>query len=495
MTKDFLKDAIKYLPAQIAPGIVGFIGIPIITRLFVPADYGNYSLVMAAVAILTILSSWLPVSIVRFYPVYERDKNLDIFYRNIINLTFISILVVSLIFLIFLLSIKSHLSSKLCLLMYVGIGVFIVTSLFEVFQEFLRIKRQVGWYSRFAVWRSIGSLGIGLLLIFFLKRGIEGLLWGAILCVVIMLPLLWRKVKKGVFALHVKIDSFSTKEMAKYGYPIVVGNLAAWILSLSDRYILEVFRGAKEVGIYSASYNIADRSIMLLASLFMLASTPILIHIWEKEGKSRSREFLNKITRYYLIVCVPAVVGLSVLSKPIIKIMTGEQYTEGYKIIPFVALGVLFLGLQKRFNDGLLLYKKTNFIAFAVILSGLLNLGLNLLFIPRYGYFAAAITTLISYAFLLFLMIILSRRLFVWQFPFKSLVKVICASTIVGIVVHYVGSSLTSSALMNLIFSVFLGALIYFVLLFLFREFQPKENEAIKQVLKKCLPWWLISGL
>lgn len=475
MTKDFLRDLIKYLPAEIVPGIAGFISIPIITRLFHPANYGNYILVMATVLIMTTLLGWLPMSITRFYPAFERDNKLNIFYRNIITLAFISILVITLPYVLILYLIKNNLSSKLCLLMHVGIGVFIVIALFQVFQSFLRVKRNVNWYSGFAVWRSLGSLGIALLLIFFLKRGVESLLWGKILCLVIIFPLLWRKSGEGATALHFKIDSASTKEMARYSFPLVVGNLAAWILSLSDRYMLEFFRGAQEVGIYSASYNIAEYSVMVIASLFMLASPPILVHIWEKEGKTKSQEFVAEITRYYVILCVPVVIGLSVLRKQIMEIMTGVQYYEGNKIFPFVLTGIFFLGLQRRFHDGLLLFKKTNFIAISIILSGLLNLFLNFLFIPKYGYFAAAITTLISYAFLLALMIIFSRRFFIWKFPFNSLLKVSCASAIMGIVVYYVGNSLTSSVLMNLILSICIGGTLYFLILLLLREFSQEE--------------------
>lgn len=487
MNKSFLKDVLKYLPAQIVPGIVGFISIPIITRLFLPQDYGDYSLVMATVLILITLLGWVPMSIIRFYPAYERDKKLNIFYRNIISLAFISIFAVTLTFVILLSLIESNFSSKLLLLMHVGIGVFIVIALFQVFQSFLMTKRNVNWYSRFAVWRSIGSFGIALLLIFFFKRGIESLLWGTILCLVIIVPLLWKKAVEGATALHFKIDSLSTKEMAKYSFPLVIGNLAAWILSLSDRYILGVYRAAQDVGIYSASYNIADSSIMLIVSLIMLASRPIGMHIWEKEGETKSKEFVCELTRYYLIICIPAVIGLSVLSKPIINIMTGERYFEGYKIIPFVTSGILFLGLQQKFQAGLLYYKKTNFIAFAIVLSGLLNLFLNFLFIPRYGYFAAAITTLISYAFLLFLIIIFSRRFFMWKFPFNSLLKVSCSSTIMAIIVYYVGNSLTSSVLMNLISSICIGMAVYFLILLLLREFSQEEIQMFHLLKRKVL--------
>ena len=106
---------------------------------------------------------------------------------------------------------------------------------------------------------------------------------------------------------------------------------------------------------------------------------------------------------------------------------------------------------------------------------------LNFIYIPKYGYMAAAITTLISYAFLSILMIIFSRRLFVWEFPFKSLIKAGCASAIMGIAIISFGGRLTSSSLINLILSIFFGGILYFALLFLFREFQPKEKEVMKQ--------------
>ena len=488
MTKDFLKDMVKYLPAQIAPAIVGFISIPVITRLFPPADYGNYSLVMATLMIFTTLLSWLLLSITRFYPVYERDKKLDIFYGNIFSLSIISIIAISLASLVLLVFAGTRLSSRLHLLMYLGIGVFIVTGLFEILQNFLRVERKVNWYSGFAVWRSIGTLGIALLMIFLLKRGVESLLLGAIICTAIVLPILWKKAVESAPALRLKIDSALTKEMAKYGFPLVAGNLAAWILTLSDRYILEFCRGSQEVGIYSAGYNISARSLILLVTLFMIASRPISMSIWEKKGETRSKQFISNVTRYYLMACVPAVIGLSVLSKPIMKILTGAQYFEGYRIIPFVAAGALFFGLQQVFHAGFLFHKRTSYITFGIVAAGALNLLLNVLLIPKYGYFAAAVSSLSSHTFLLVLMVALSLRLFIWKFPFVSLVKVACASAIMGIAVYFLHDTLTSSTIINVIISVFIGGLTYLAFLVVFREFRPEEKKAIKQIIKRCMP-------
>jgi len=487
MIRDFVKDLLKYLPAQIAPAIMGLIAIPIITRLFSPEDYGNYVLVMATVSILTTIVGWLSMSIIRFYPACERDGRLPELYGTAVRWLLISVAVLAIIFSGLIFATRAKLGDQLYHLMLIGVLVLVATSIFRVSQQFLRAKRRVGWYGSFSVWQSVARLGIGIALVIALGFGVEGLLWGSVLSVAVALPLLW-KLAIGGFSWSKSVSINLTKEMAKYGFPLVVANLAAWILSLSDRYILEFSRGAHEVGIYSASYAISEKSILLLVSLFMLASGPIGMNIWEKEGEKKSQEFVSKLTRYYLIICLPAVVGLSVLAQPIIDVLTAPEYYQGFRIVPLVALGGFFLGLQQRFQSGLMFYKKTKLVMIGIIASGLLNLGLNFLLVPKYGYMAAAGTTAVSYAFLLVAMMSISRRYFVWRFPFKSLGKGALSSAIMGAVVYPVGNSLTASTLINLGISVPLGVVVYSVSLFLLGGIEPNEKQVVKQALARYLP-------
>ena len=487
MYKHFIKDLVRYFPARIVPGIVGLISIPIITRLFSPVDYGNYNLALATIMVLTTIVGWLSMGVIRFFPAYERDEKINLFYRNIISLSIISIIIIASIYLVILFCIKSYVFFKLYNLLLVSIGVFAFTSLFEICLSFFRAKREANLFSLFSIWKSIGSILIALALIFFLKKDIESLLWGVIASVIIALPFVWKKAVGIVSVLHFKIDSYLTKEIVKYGFPLVIGNLAGWILSLSDRYILQFFRGAQEVGIYSASYNISEKSIVLIVLLFMFAGFPISMHIWEKEGEVESQEFLTNVTRYFLIICLPVVIGLSVLSKQIIILFTAQEYHEGFRIISFVTLGAFFLGLQHRFQMGLLFYKKTYLVMFCVIVSGVLNIALNLIFIPTYGYIAAAVTTLISYGLLLILVIFISTRFFVWKFPFKTLGKVICASALMGEVVYYISNNLTSSIYISLFLSICTGGAVFFLVLLLLKEFLPEEIQMLYLLKQKVL--------
>lgn len=487
MNRDLVKDLVKYAPSQAIPALMGLVAVPVLTRLFLPVDYGNYVLVMATISVLSTVVGWLGMSVIRFYPEYERDGRLDDLFDTIVGWLFITVTALAVLYIVSLFLAKTAIGSQLYHMMFIGTVVFALTSAFEVLLNFLRAKRWAGWYSGFSIWRNTAGLGIGIGLVLSFGFGIEGLLWGSAMSMALVLPLLW-KFTIGRFPRIANFSAELTKKMAGYSFPLVVGNLAAWILSLSDRYILEFFRGAHEVGIYSASYAISEKGILLLTSLFLLASGPISIQIWEKEGEQKSRDFVSSLTRYYLLLCLPSAVGLSVLARPIMGVLAGAAYREGFRIMPFVALGGLLLGLQQRFQAGPIFYKKTHVIMITIAFAGLVNIGLNLLLIPRYGYMAAAITTLIGYIVLLAMMVISSRKYFIWDFPFRSLGRAILASAIMAAVVYPVGNSLTSFTLLNLIVAVPLGALLYFSLLFLLGEIQPNEKRALKELFARHLP-------
>lgn len=495
MTKDLFKDMGKYLPSYIVPAVVSFFSIPIITRLFPPEDYGNYVLVMATVSVLSALTTaWLGSSVIRFFPVYNKQGRLDEFYATVIKLTLLSILSVFFIMAGTMVLAQGYFSKTLYSLMRIGALIFLVSAFYSMLLSALRANRKVTWYSFFTVWRSVTGIGLGIILVIAFYYGVKGLLWGQLISMIIILPLVYKAAVGKLHLKYGKIHSAMTKEMAKYGFPVAIVNLATWMLSLSDRYILEFFRGSHEVGLYSASYAVSEKTIFIIASIFMMAEGPLAINMWENETKENNQDFRTKITRYYLMVALPAAVGLSVLARPAINVLTASGYHPAYKIIPWVAFGAFLIGVDHRFSYIFVFYKRTDLNMYCVLSAALLNIGLNFLLVPKFGYIAAAITTFISYAFMLILVILVSRRFFVWEFPFKSLAKTASASGVMALVIYPVGNSITASPLINLAIAVFLGAAVYLVALFLLKEIQPEEKELIKQIVARCLPERLIPA-
>jgi O-antigen/teichoic acid export membrane protein len=488
MTKGFLKDMLKYLPAQVVPGLVGLVSIPIVTRLFPPADYGNYSLATASVMILSTLFGWLPTAVIRYYPAYERQGRLAVFNATIVRLAVVTLAGLILAYYVPLLVLRTRIPAGLWRLLLVGGGLFVVTSLFNLLQYFLRSQRRVGRFSAFAVWYSVIGFGLGIALVVLLNVGIEGLLIGATLSVVLVLPLLWRQaLGRERIRLVGAMDSPTARAVFAYGAPLVVSNLAVWILSLSDRYVIGLFRDTAEVGVYSLSYNVADKSLMLLVSLFLLAWGPIGMRIWETQGEPESRRFVTEATRLYLLLSVPLVVGLSVLSRLVVAIMAGDEYERGYRIMPYVLSGVVLLGLEQRYQSGLLFHKRTSLITLSATAAGVLNLFLNILFIPTYGYVAAAVTTLVSYVAHVSLTRWFSRRFFVWEFPRRSLFNVLVASGVMGGLVHILADTIEWPPIVVLLLCAGLGSVIYAVALLALGEFSRQELAKVHSATRQAL--------
>lgn len=475
MLKEALKDTLKYVPALAASALAGIITIPIITRLFCPSDYGEYAIALVTINTFFVFVAWLSKAIIRFYPVYEKNENLNQFYTTVLISSFIVILIVAFIFIFGVLLVKPYISQQLFSLLKIGVFVFILLALFSIFLHFLRAKRQVNTYSGFEAWRRLATPFLGILLVVTFNLDIQGLLWGFCLSLALALPLLSRKAI-GELQLNLKgVDFTLTKKMLRYGFPLIVAYGLSWIINIGDRYIIKIFRPLEEVGIYSASYGISEMGVMLFASLFMLSSEPIGINIWERKNKREAGEFLTKITRYYLMVCLPLTVGIIVLAQPLIYLLIAPEYHQGFRIVAWVSGGVFFFGLQHRFATAIFFSRKTYFIMLSTILIGALNIGLNLLLIPSYGYMAAAVTTFISYVCFLVLIVVFSRRLFVWSFPGKSLVKIIMASTAMGLIVYFTVKSSDFSNLANLILGVLVGVIFYSGVLFLSGEIKRED--------------------
>ncbi|MDD5590357.1 MAG: flippase [Dehalococcoidales bacterium] len=467
----FFRNMVRYLPSRIFPPVIGLIAIPIITRLFEPDVYGNYILVLATVSGLSLIpTTLLGTAALRFFPQYEKENSLETFRGTFIKGTFLCVTGIAVGFFISLQIIKPTIPVDLYSLMSIGIILFVAISIFSTLTYLLIARQKATEYSRFTTWHAGAGLLFGLAIVFWGNRGTDGLVWGSAAALTIAIPFLYRTAFNRLPSGRSTFSKTMAVEMAKYSAPLIIATLAAWIMNFSDRYVIELYRGSYEMGLYSASYSISYQALSMFGVLFTLAGYPLIVNMWENEGKTLTQQLVGRLTRYYILLVIPAAVGLTVLSKPIITVFTDSAYHEGYLIIPLIAFGTLLLGLQWWAQLGLNLYKKTNISAYCVLSAGLLNIGLNLWLVPKYGYIAAAVTTLVSYAFLLVATAFASKRFFTWEFPFKSLARIVVASAVMGWVVYHVADSLTSSSIINLAAGILLGIVINCAMLILLRE-------------------------
>jgi O-antigen/teichoic acid export membrane protein len=498
MLRRFIKDLATYSPSKLLPVLTAFVSSPVLTRLFLPAEYGTYALAAGFVDFLYALtSSGFGSGVVRFFPAYKAKSAQGVFFAT---LGMSWGLVISLAFGVSLLAIfllKGFLPPALYPLLIVSTIVFVLQAGYTLLMNVVRAQDRSGLYTTVELLTNYGGLGLGLMLVLFLGLRVEGLLWGTFLALALAIPCLLFSTTRGV---HIGVEHFrfpDALQMWQYAWPLTLGNMAMWGLRLSDRYIIGIFRPASEVGLYSVAYNLSGKSIDLLVALFLLSMGPMVMNIWESRGRAATEETLAMITRLFVVLCLPAAAGLTVLAFPFVSLLTAEAYHEGYRIVGYVAFSGFAWGLAQIAGRGLLISKQTRRFAAYQIAAATVNVGLNVVLVPRFGFVVAGITTLIGYLVLLTLLAFSSKTCLVWRFPWRTARNSVAASICMCFAtweIYSLSGSLLELHLGYLILSLAVAILLYFGLLWALGEASEEERTAVGRIWSRALAQFRPAG-
>jgi O-antigen/teichoic acid export membrane protein len=268
--------------------------------------------------------------------------------------------------------------------------------------------------------------------------------------------------------------------MTVFGLPLTVAQLASWALRRIDRFQIQAVYGAAAVGAYTVPYLVAQHSILLFAITLGTTSFPLAADAWERQGHAAGLRMLEAVTRMYLLAMIPALAGISVLARPVLQLMGGADFSQGFGIIPWVAGGVFCFGLQQRFANVLLLAERTGVVMASTTVAAVANIVLNWWLLPSHGYQIAAVTTFVSYALLTALLALACWRHMRWSLPWRSALRALLSAAGMVVVVQLLRLQLTMmSPLIDLAVSVPVGVLTYGALLHLSGESTFSEWKAV----------------
>jgi O-antigen/teichoic acid export membrane protein len=234
------------------------------------------------------------------------------------------------------------------------------------------------------------------------------------------------------------------------------------------------------VGYYSPGYTAGTTIAMVAAPLGTLLPAILSKHYDENEIAD-VRTIMTYSLKYYVGIALPCVFALSVLSKPILLVLTTQEIaTNGYLVTPFVAAGTALIGACSVTITVLALKKKTAIIGTIWMLSAALNFGLNVVLIPYLGVVGAALTTFLAFLLAFVLITIYSFRYFTFDVNGGFIVKSACGSSVIALFLLV----WNPSGFFSIVLSIALAAVLYFAILFALRGFTIQETKLIYEVYK-----------
>jgi O-antigen/teichoic acid export membrane protein len=203
--------------------------------------------------------------------------------------------------------------------------------------------------------------------------------------------------------------------------------LAAAVLDASDRYLIQAFRGPAEVGIYSANYSLVSNGVLIASAPVLLAAHPLLMRTWSAGDRPGAASLLGAIIDAFLVTGMVATAGLAMFSPEVASIL-GPQFREGHAILPVVLAGGALWQLANYTHKPLEFAGRTRFLFAVAGGAAGLNILLNILLVPRFGYPAAAWTTLASFAAYTVVTAVTGRSVLRWRLDGRLLASITALS-------------------------------------------------------------------
>jgi O-antigen/teichoic acid export membrane protein len=429
-----------YSIGAITKGSVSFLLLPIITNFFDPHLFGQYSIILLVSTIAGSIFFLGSNSILtRFY----FEKNTEIHQITVITN---SLIIIS-CGIVFQIIVAYYLSDYLSILLFddftfaFTILLALISSSFVIFNSFLTVllrnqKKSIKYNIVLILNVFVNLLITYFLLEFRLVKEIInapfiGVIAGNIVTILAMLINLYPKVR------FTSINIRMIFEYLKFGVPIVVTGMIFYLIDWSDRFVIEYFCDYSEVGLYSFGYRIGTIIQMLFIFPFSL--------IWNTLRMEYSKspdigELTGTITRFYFLFGLIIVSILGIFSKEIVMILSSkDEFLSTYTIVPFIALGHLFYGFTNIADFGIQMSKRVYHLIWISFFSLSVNIILNILLIPVFGFQIAAINTLVTYFFMITIIYCISSRYIKFKIEYMKIFFLIISSLFINLLSIKIG--------------------------------------------------------
>lgn len=404
-----------YATTNFALKAVNFLLITLFTRYLSPGDYGTISLAEIVAATLATCSALgLDASMRRLYFHYADQPEVQRKYvSSVLRFGFlVTTVMAALAFLTgpYLVRLAPHFGVPFFPYIALAIGAAAANQIVDYRLSLYQSEQRPLAFSMMATAAFLMTAGSCLLLVVLLRRGAVGMLTGKMIGAAgsfLVAFLVSRSWWMGGF------DSKFVRETLPMALPILPHMLMALGLIAADRFILQYYRSLGEVGIYSVAYTFGMVMYLVTASISQ-AWSPLFYDV-ARNGKEGQRMLGRMFSGLSLLLVAIAVFG-SLIAQDVVAHFLDKRYFPAAWLIPWIIAGYLFHALYGILQPSLLQARRVGFLWIVSGVALVANLGLNFLWVPRWGMYGAAWATAAAYMIEAALLFIYAQRVYPLQF-------------------------------------------------------------------------------
>lgn len=178
----------------------------------------------------------------------------------------------------------------------------------------------------------------------------------------------------------------------KFNLPLLPHYLSQIVLNQSDRVMIDYFCGEEQAAYYSVAYTLA--MVLLILNNSVSGTMNPWIYKSIRDGKTKQ---IGKVSYGILFLIAVSNILVVTAAPELMLLLAPESYQSAIWVIPPVTASVYFMFLYNLFATFEYYFEKTHYVMAASVVGAVLNVILNAVFIPMFGFVAAGYTTLACY--------------------------------------------------------------------------------------------------
>jgi len=390
----FTKDALITFITRVLTVILGLGVSIIIARFLGPKGQGIYSLAILLPSLLIIFTNFGIDSASIYFIGKKKYSPREVFGGNIIFTVLLSVsaILIGLIIIFFLSDRFFQGVEKIYL--FLALSLIPFTLFFNFISHILLGLQKIKKYNIVFFLQSFFFLTLVGILLLGLRFGIEAVILAQVASYLLVGIILFFIIRKEAGGLIFKINKRYFKNILSYGFKVYLTNTFNFLHYRIDQFLINIFLNPIAVGFYYVAVRLSEAVWLLSSSV----GTVLFPKIVSETDQKRLKEFTPLVCRNVVFVTLLIVILLLIFSHWIIVLFYSEEFLESIKPFQILLIGSLLIAEWRILANDLTARGKPIINTYITGFSVILNIILNIIFIPKWGIIGAAWATVISYS-------------------------------------------------------------------------------------------------
>lgn len=386
----FVSGAGVYLFSNILNGVIPFLLLPVLTRYLNPTQYGEVAMFQT---LLGALSAFVGVTFVgaagrKYYDGDVSHDDLAQFIGSCLQLILGFSLVIFLLFVPFYEQIASWVGVQPKYVLW-AVPVATCAVIIRIRLGQWQVQKQSIKYGILQVSQSLMNVLLSLSFVVVLLQGASGRIDAQIVTHLVFLVVAIVLLKKDKLLSILKIRKDYLIEALRFGVPLIPHTAGAFLLVSVDRFVINKELGLDSAGIYMVAVQITS-AIGIVFDAINKAYVPWLFEKLKNDDIEEKKQIVKFTYIWFFLIFLGAAIAF-IIGPILVTLVAGEEYARAGEVFGWLALGQGFQGMYLMVTNYIFYSKKTGLLSAASIGSGVLNLGLLIIFVRFFGLEGAAI--------------------------------------------------------------------------------------------------------